>query len=99
MGNSHPRRITERSGLIFVIVSVVASLTHRVSRHVIRHSSTQRICTHAAGSEVNAAKHARIGDFRYRIRETRKRTSARTYIRGDAKRRVISERGGEDERG
>jgi len=84
--------------LIFFIVSVVASRAHRVFRHVIRHSSTQRICAHARGSEVNAAKDARIGDFRHRVRETRKRTSARTHIRGDAKRCVLSKRGGEDER-
>ena len=48
---------------------------------------------------MNAAKDARIGDFRNRVRETRKRTSARTRIRGDAKRCVLSKRGGEDERG
>jgi hypothetical protein len=82
-----------------MIVLIVAPFAHRVSRHVVRYRSTERVCAHAAGSEMNAAKDACIGDFRYRIRETRKRTSARTYIRGDAKRRVISERGGEDERG
>src|SRR6202035_5159282 len=85
--------------LIFFIVSVVASRAHRVFRHVIRHSSTQRICAHARGPQVNAAKDARIGDFRHRVRETRKRTSARTYLRGDAKRRILSKRGAEDERG
>ena len=85
--------------LIFFIVSVVASRTHRVPGHVIRHSSAQRICAHARGSEVNAAKDARIGDFRHRVRETRKRMSAWTHIRGDTKSCVLSKRSGKDERG
>jgi len=46
---------------LILIVSVVASRTHRVSGHVIGHSSAERIGAHAAGSEVNAAKDARIG--------------------------------------
>jgi hypothetical protein len=53
----------ERLSLIF-IVSVVVSGAHRVSRHVIRHSSTQRISAQTAGPEVDAPKDARIGDFR-----------------------------------
>lgn len=85
--------------LILFIVSIVASRTHRVSRYVIRYSSTQRICAYARGSEVDTSKNARIGDFRYRVRETRKRTSARTYIRRDAKRCVLSKRCAKDERG
>jgi hypothetical protein len=56
--------------IVSVVVPVVASLTHRVSRNVIRHSSAERIGAHAAGSEVNAAKDARISNFRYCVRET-----------------------------
>ena len=43
--------------------SVVASRTHRVLGHVIRHRPAQRICAHARGSEMNPAKNARIRDF------------------------------------
>ena len=96
--NSHSRRISEPLSLIFLIVSAIASHTHRVSRHVIRHSSAQRICAHTAGSEVNPAKDARIGDFRCRVREIMKRaSSARAYFRGEAKVCVLSKRGGKDE--
>src|SRR4029077_8971320 len=90
--------LAEPLGLVSFVVSVVALLTHRVSRHVIRHSSTQRICAHATGSEVNAAKDARIGDFRYRVREIMKRASSvRAYFGGETKVCVLSKRGGKDE--
>src|SRR5882762_7522385 len=88
---------SESPNLIFLIVSVVASRTHRVSGHVISHCSAQPICAHAAGSEMNAAKDAGIDDFRCRLREIRIRTSARTYLRGDAKRCILSKRGAKDE--
>src|SRR5580704_13915543 len=94
----HPEEETSL-GLVFVVVSVIASRMHGVSRYVIRHGSAKRICADAAGSEVNAAEDACIGDFRYRVREARKRSSARTYIGGHGKRGVLSKRGGEDERG
>ena len=48
---------------------------------------------------MNPAKNARIRDFGDRARETRKRACAGTYIRGDRKCRIVSKRGGEDERG
>src|SRR5438445_7720104 len=82
--------------LIFLVVSLVAPRTHRMSRYVIRHSSAQRIRTQARRPEVNAAKHARIDDFRYRLREARKRSSTRTYLRRDAKRCVLSKHGGKE---
>jgi hypothetical protein len=47
-----------------LVFFIVASRTHRVSRHVICHGCAQRISAQAAGSEVDAAKDARIGDFR-----------------------------------
>ena len=75
----HPEEETSL-GLVFVVVSVIASRMHGVSRHVVRHGSAKRICADAAGSEVNAAEDACIGDFSYRVREARKRSSARTYI-------------------
>ena len=66
-----------------------ASLAHRFGCHL----------AHARGSEMNPAKNARIRDFGDRARETRKRACAGTYIRGDRKCRIVSKRGGEDERG
>src|ERR1700730_7554333 len=63
------RCMTASLGLILVVVSVVASGAQGVSRYIIGHDSAQPICAHTAGSEVNAAKDARIGDFRGRFRE------------------------------
>src|SRR5882762_2201808 len=91
--------MTASSSLISFIVSVVASGAHRVSRHVIGNRSAQGVCAYARGSEVNAAKDAGVDDFRYRFREARIRTNARTYFGGDGKRCVLSKRGGKDERG
>src|SRR6267142_1774422 len=88
---------TEALRLVPFIVSVVVTRTHRVPRHIIRHRSAQPICAQAAGSEVNAAKNARVDDFRCRLREARIGTSARAYLRGDGERGVLSKRGSKDE--
>src|SRR5882724_11651935 len=71
---SRPREIFEPLSLIFVIVSVIASCAHGVSRDVIGHSSPQAVCAHARSSKVNACKDARVGDFCYCVRETSERT-------------------------
>src|ERR1700693_5053967 len=67
-------------------------------RYVICHISAQHVSAHAGYSKVNASEDARVGDLRYCVRETSKRTSSGTHIRRDGKRRILSKRGGEDER-
>src|SRR6266404_646366 len=99
---SRPREIFEPLSLIFVIALVVACCTHGVSRDVIGHSSAQAVCAHARSSKVNASEDASVGNFRDRVRETRKRTQLSGIwicLRVNAKRRVLSKRGAEDEGG
>jgi hypothetical protein len=56
-------------------------------------------CQGATASEVNAAKDAHIGDFRYRFGETRVSTSPWAYLGGGAEGSVLSKRGGKDLKG
>src|SRR6202140_3701955 len=70
--------------LLFSFVLIVTARPHRVSRYIIRDSSTQGIPPGATASEVNAAKDARIGDFGDRLGKARVGTSTWTYLRGDA---------------
>src|SRR6266480_8125514 len=87
------------SGLVEIVVWIVASRPQRVSRYIIRDSSTQRIPAGATASKVNAAKDSRIGDFGYRVGKTRIGTSTWTYLGGDAEGGVLSKGGGQDEGG
>src|SRR6202140_2560876 len=94
-----PHRVTETFAFTFSFVLIVTARPHRVSRYIIRDSSTQGIPAGATASEVNAAKDARIGDFGYRLGKTRIGTSAWTYLGRDAEGGVLSKGGSQDERG
>ena len=85
--------------LLFSFVLIVTARPHRVSRYIIRDSSTQGIPPGATASEVNAAKDTRIGDFGDRLGKARIGTRAWTYLGGEAECGVLSKCGSQDERG
>jgi hypothetical protein len=62
-------RIASFALIVFVVSVVFTARSHRVSRYITCYGLTQRICAHAAGTEVNAAEDAGIDDFRCGVRE------------------------------